>query len=398
MIVTQLNKFISFSVLFLMLSFSAFSKENYYIETSNTVIDCNGGVFNDGKVTYIYIRSKKTTTGWIKTENVTIKNCTIKGGIRILGMGNNGQAADVKASSLSLGHTERVQAAAPTNITLSNVVIETQEGLTLLYIAPGTTYVKVENCVFQGVNTGSGPIVYLDAESAHNTFRNNTFKATSTREVIACDGSAYNLIEGNRFEKITKGGIYLYRNCGEGGSVRHQTPHHNIIRNNIFDLKDLYLKKVLGYYTETNYGVWLGSRNGNRNYCDDDIGYSFGSSIDNRDFADNNTVVNNTFLNKDSEWFIKNSGSNNEINYDPATSLINVDKLPDKISLFPNPAQDYIVCSGLTEKAQMQIFNLSGRALKNMEVLPHQTVDVSTLPSGVYIVRVADQFIKLVRH
>jgi hypothetical protein len=312
-------------------------------------------------------------------------------------MGRNGQAAAVKESSFSLGHTERAQAAAPTNITLSNVVIETHEGLTLLYIAPGATYVTVENSVFQGVNTGSGPIVYLDAESGHNIFRNNTFKATSTREVIACDGSAYNLFEGNNFEKITRGGIYLYRNCGEGGSVRHQTPNHNVIRNNIFNLQDLVLKKVFGFYTEKNYGVWLGSRNGNRNYCDDDAGYPFGSSIDNQDFADDNTVVNNDFMNNDSEWYINNSGANNEINYEPAASVISHEYLTNKISIIPNPAGDYFTFARLETVANMQVLSLSGKILKKRVVLPNQHINVSNLPQGVYVVHIADQFLKLVR-
>lgn len=288
-------------------------KTTVTIEASNTVIDGQGHFFNDGKITELIIKSPKTSTGWTQTQNVVIKNCIIRGGIRIIGMGRNGEAADVKASSVSLGHTQRAQAAAPTNITFSNVIFETHQGMTLLYAAPGTTYLTVENSVFQGENTGSGPIVYLDAESGYNVFRNNTFNAKSTREVIACDGSAYNLFEDNTFNIITKGGIYLYRNCGEGGTVRHQSPHHNTIRNNTFNLQNLVLRSFLGYYIEKNYGVWLGSRNGDRKYCGDDAGYNFGSSIDDRDFADDNIVTNNVFQNKQQEWHVSNSGSNNQV-------------------------------------------------------------------------------------
>ena len=43
------------------------------------------------------------------------------------------------------------------------------------------------------------------------------------------------------------------------------------------------------------YGIWLGSRQGRRSYCEDDAGYPFGSSVDNRDFADHNTVQRNFF-------------------------------------------------------------------------------------------------------
>lgn len=292
------------------------AKTTVTIDASNTVIDGQGHFFNDGKITELLIQSKKIgTTSWAQTQNVTIKNCIIRGGIRIIGMGRNGEAADVKASSISLGHTERAQAAAPTKITLSNVIIETHQGMTLLYAAPGTTYLTVENSVFQGENTGSGPIVYLDAESGYNVFRNNTFNAKSTREVVACDGSAYNLFEGNAFNIITQGGIYLYRNCGEKGTVRHQTPHHNTIRNNTFNLQNLVLEQFWGYLIipKKNYGVWLGSRNGGKNYCGADAGYNFGSSIDDRDFADNNVVTNNVFQNNAQRWYVNDTGTNNQV-------------------------------------------------------------------------------------
>jgi hypothetical protein len=68
--------------------------------------------------------------------------------------------------------------------------------------------------------------------------------------------------------------------------VRHQTPQGNVIENNFFNVKDL---------RSGSYGIWLGSRQGRRSYCEEDAGYPFGSSIDNRDFADHNTVRRNVF-------------------------------------------------------------------------------------------------------
>ncbi len=132
----------------------------------------------------------------------------------------------------------------------------------------------IEDCHFTGWTvTGA---IYLDAESAGNTIRNNRFATKCYREVICVDGSAKNRIEGNHFERIDHGGIYLYRNCGEGGTVRHQTPRENVIRDNDFALG------TLGF---GNHAIWLGSRNGRRSYCHLDDGYPFGSSLDNRDFA-----------------------------------------------------------------------------------------------------------------
>ncbi len=71
------------------------------------------------------------------------------------------------------------------------------------------------------------------------------------REVIAVDGSAENVIASNRFETRRLG--------------------------------------------RRSYGIWLDSRNGRSAYREADAGYSFGNSLDNRDFADTNTDTGNLF-------------------------------------------------------------------------------------------------------
>ena len=272
--------------------------EVYKVTKSGSVIDCQGKEFNEGKITEIRVSSP--------IRNVTIKNCKLKGSIRVLGLGMNGEDENVKNSSYKAGHTERAQAAAPSNVLLSNLTIEGVQRIPL-YLAPGVTKVTIENSKFIG-NTLS-TVIYLDAESANNTIGNNTFSVKGNfslrqfriREVIAVDGSAYNQIIGNKFEEAVGGGVYLYRNCGEGGTVRHQPPQHNVIAGNNFNLTGLYWG---------NYGVWLGSRNGNRDYCSADDGYEFGSSVNNGDFADYNIVRGNTFSGSDST--IRNNGKNND--------------------------------------------------------------------------------------
>jgi parallel beta-helix repeat protein len=118
---------------------------------------------------------------------------------------------------------------------------------------------------------------------------------------MAVDGSATNTIIGNHFLQVSYGGIYLYRNCGEGGTVRHQTPQGNVIENNFFNIKDL---------RSGSYGIWLGSRQGRRSYCEEDAGYPFGSSIDNRDFADHNILRGNIFQ-PSSDRAIRDDGADN---------------------------------------------------------------------------------------
>ena len=246
-------------------------------------IDCEGKVYNRGKVTELQITA----------SNVTIRRCKINGSIRTIGLGRNGEAVGVKESSVSLGHTARAQATAPRNVALYRLII-TGHGRTPLYLGPGTTSLTMVDSTINGRSDSA--VIYLDAESGSNIIRNNTISITSApREIIAIDGSADNQILTNTIKQAPNGGIYLYRNCGEGGTVRHQAPQNNFIAGNTIN-------------NTGGYGIWLGSRDGGRLYCSDDAGFSFGSSKDDGDFADNNTVRDNTFTN--GARTIKNHGTN----------------------------------------------------------------------------------------
>ena len=248
-----------------------------------TTIDCNGGTYNKGKVTELQILA----------DNITIKRCKINGSIRTIGLGRNGEAPGVKASSVKTGHIERAQAAAPRGTVLYGLTI-TGHGRIPLYLGPGTTRLTMYDSTIKG--RSDSVALYLDAESGFNIIRNNTFDiAGASREIIAVDGSANNQLLANTIKQAPNGGIYLYRNCGEGGTVRHQAPQHNLIAGNTIN-------------NTGGYGIWLGSRNGGRLYCRDDAGFPFGSSKDDGDFADNNTVRDNTFT--DNARTIRSNGNN----------------------------------------------------------------------------------------
>jgi hypothetical protein len=85
--------------------------------------------------------------------------------------------------------------------------------------------------------------------------------------------------------------------------VRHQTPRENRIENNNFNLSSL---------RPSSYGIWLGSRQGRRSYCEADAGYPFGSSADNGDFADDNIVAGNIFDPRSSRA-VRDNGAANRI-------------------------------------------------------------------------------------
>lgn len=273
-------------------------------EASGMTLDCNGGsiIGSTAQPQILLIRSRKDGSTWSTPHNVTVKNCKIKGSVRIYGLGVNGEATMVKASSIQSNHTQNAQAVAPSNITLNHVQIEGISAVPL-YIAPGVTYTTIDQSNIKGVS--SSVAIYFDAESAHNTLSNSSVTtATASRELIAIDGSAYNTITGNNFSSLNHGGIFVYRNCGEGGTVRHQKPEFNQITNNTF-----FYRKYKGLTP----AVWLGSRFGVRSYCSMDDGYSFGSSANNSDFANQNTVSQNTFIARSPNWLIRDFGKNNAI-------------------------------------------------------------------------------------
>lgn len=271
--------------------------------SSRLDLNCNGAHLNGDKNSInsgkdmIEIRSRRTNLPlnevpdypqydaayqWTPATNINIHKCNIAGSVRVWGMAKNGEGDDLRYSSQFVGHTKRAKDNAPSEINISNTTI-VATGRIPLYLSPGVNNVLVENSTVTG-NTVSVAL-YLDAESSNNTFRNNTIQAvTDKRELIAIDGSSNNQFIGNRFSSLNNGGVYFYRNCGEGGTVRHSTPTGNQIINNVF-----YYNKYKGYKPS----IYLGSRNGNRSYCDDDAGYPFGSSENNRDYANNNIIAQN---------------------------------------------------------------------------------------------------------
>jgi hypothetical protein len=256
--------------------------------SSGSRLDCHGATL-DGTVPAalaVLIQSVRRPDGsWDRPVDITIRNCIIKGEINIRGLGRNGEAELVRQSSLAPGHTQRAQAAAPSRIRLENITFVAQGNIPL-YAGPGVTELTVENSRFTGTSRSVG--LYLDAESARNRISGNLFDLrTLWRELLAVDGSAENRIENNRFENPISGGIFLYRNCGEGGTIRHQAPQHNVIANNIFHYRD-----VAG----ARPAIWLGSRQGNRFYCFLRPRAAFGSGLSADDEARYNTVTGNRLV------------------------------------------------------------------------------------------------------
>lgn len=272
---------------------------------TNVVFDCAGGRIYAGPDSYNYrrrdiieVRSELVEGTWVRPENVTIRNCDITGSVRLIGMGANGEAEPIRDSSDEPGHVERIRSAAPTNIVLEAVKI-VGTGRNPLYFAPGVTRSKLLNSEVTGVSSKVG--IYLDAESSGNVLRDNRIHVdTEDGSVagfydrgwpqIAVDASSGNEIVNNHFSSLNEGGIYLYRNCGEGGTVRHTTPSRNVIVNNIFYYNRYKGREPAVFLGSRDYG-WIESVFG---HCgDDNMDDPVGSAASNADHATHNVVMQN---------------------------------------------------------------------------------------------------------
>jgi hypothetical protein len=282
---------------------------------SNVTINCNGATL-DGrhypsgyKYRALEIRSKlikdpmqgQSFGEWVPPVNVTIENCKILGSIRLIGMSEHAGGDAILWSSRAEGHIDRVRRAAPSYITFKNIQVEGNGG-NAIYFSAGVNNSNIIDSRIIGNLRAAG--LYMDAESYKNTIRNSYFKReipigadaypAGERELISVDGSSHNLIVNNIFEGLAKGGIFLYRNCGENSVVRHSTPSYNEIINNVFIY---YTANPASVFNYDKPAVFIGSRDGqdlSSNWnCSDDAGYLFGSSISDQDMASYNVAFQN---------------------------------------------------------------------------------------------------------
>lgn len=253
-------------------------------EASGAGLDCAGGAVGrpaapvTTRTPSIAIWSRRITAEhWSRPTDIRIARCLIHGSVRVWGMGADGGYDDLRASSRTPEHTAAAQAAAPSRIVLDALVIR-GTGSIPLYVGPGVTRLSLRRSTLEGRSVATA--LYLDAESADNHIEGNLFRVRAAREMVAVDGSARNRIVGNRFELSGRPGVFLYRNCGERGVIRHQTPSYNVITDNRFSGAARLRPRL----------VVENARQGRGRYCSDDQGYPWGSSADDRDGASDNIV------------------------------------------------------------------------------------------------------------
>ncbi|RXP55141.1 T9SS C-terminal target domain-containing protein [Lutibacter sp. HS1-25] len=91
-------------------------------------------------------------------------------------------------------------------------------------------------------------------------------------------------------------------------------------------------------------------------------------------------VVTNNFM------YITEQAPDKITKFDLSTASVN-DFNTSKISMYPNPAKDFINISGLTTDQKYQITNVLGKTVQMGEVLQGKNIDINNLQKGVYFVK-----------
>lgn len=74
-----------------------------------------------------------------------------------------------------------------------------------------------------------------------------------------------------------------------------------------------------------------------------------------------------------------------------ATLLTNTSLFANnQITLYPNPATNYIQLQGINDNTQISIFDLNGRVLKTVPYSKNEIIDVSKLKNGTYILKIQE--------
>lgn len=272
------------------------------ITASNVELDCRGALIQD--VTGSGSRGILITSDVsVPLANVTVRNCEISGftnTIRVSRQGfktlTEGHEYDVTYSNIQLLdsylHNSRGSGifvdGYVTGVTIQGMQIE-EAGSVGIYLEAGSKDSVVQDNIIH--HNGYGDV---DPNGTPYEYGNVTAYYVSTgREGIAVDGSRNNVIENNVISGNSAGGIFLYKNCGEdytsnpnGWWTRRYGADGNTIRNNHIEQEDN--------------GVWIGSRMAENQYfmdCSDPTYVSVGLWYIFEDFAANNVVEGNEFVN-----------------------------------------------------------------------------------------------------
>ena len=68
-----------------------------------------------------------------------------------------------------------------------------------------------------------------------------------------------------------------------------------------------------------------------------------------------------------------------------------------EISILPNPVHDVLMLHNLDGTQNVSIYAIDGRLMRTFEVSGNETIDISTLPVGLYLVRTQSSTLKMIK-
>ncbi|MCX7619951.1 MAG: right-handed parallel beta-helix repeat-containing protein [Acidimicrobiales bacterium] len=233
------------------------------ITNSGVLLDCRGAVIaatTEGADHGILI----TAPASVALHNITIRNCTVEGFLNSVRISRTGFRSLAPGTEYHEAHHD---------IVIEDSTFRWSRGVGV-FIDAYVTRVTLQRLRIEGAGSSG---IYLEAGSRDNLIADNVIVGNgfrqngphgqswtlgngvniwfwgTGREGISVDGSRHNRIIGNRLERNSAGGVFLYKNCGE---FAHQQPDRwwerrygaddNLIEGNHF----------VGEHT----GVWIGSR------------------------------------------------------------------------------------------------------------------------------------------
>jgi aminopeptidase N len=105
-----------------------------------------------------------------------------------------------------------------------------------------------------------------------------------------------------------------------------------------------------------------------------------------------NFQVASVEFNKEREIIEKNS----TVIFDAA--LATNSSIKEEITLFPNPVKNEINIKGISKNSPFEIYSLDGKLIKSGNYKPSNSISVSSLNSGVYILKIQEKIIKFTKN
>ena len=188
---------------------------------------------------------------------------------------------------------------------------------------------------------------------------------------------------------LTSIGEYAFLDCK---SITEIVFPGFITQLNDFTLKNcIALEKVTlpASLTRLGYGVFTNCTTINSLYC---LAQTPPETIDHAQFYQVNQGLCTLYV---------PSGTSEKYNSAPAwkvfknveelTKVANESLLVPSVNIFPNPAKDYIIITGINEAMLLKIFSLSGEVLYSKLVTANEPVSIEWLENGTYLVQLANR-------